>query len=146
MSTILDGFGRTITIITTNGLDTYSFTIGSISVISGTSQALVLSTINALAPGNYAASLGPLNTQYTPVQFGNFLMTQTISTMAGRGLTAAQRFTFIQTAVAYIALLQAGDISGFIAKLPSIVVDGTIVKASDITYLTNQATNYLNGS
>jgi hypothetical protein len=145
--TITDSYQRTITVQSNvSGQDIYSFTGQSLSFPTGTSQAIVLSAINTMAPANWTPPSIPLNQQYSSAAYGQALIAQLGAYNTARGLTDAQTLEFAQNFDAYGAMLQAGSLQSVLDEIPSIPVDGTLVTSALVGIVQSALQNYLNGN
>jgi hypothetical protein len=146
-----DQYGRTVTMVTQSGNDVYTVSASgvlfTVSFPTGTGQATVYGSINTHAPAGYVPSPPsiPLDEQYTPSQYGQYLITQFTSLNAQRGLTSSQLFTLAQNLGPYYILLQTGALQSFLDNLGNIPIDGVLITTAIVTQFQTAVQAYLNG-
>lgn len=144
---MIDAYGRTITLTSVDGNDIYLADDGhgnqiTLSFPQGTAFSKILLALSGNAPPGYAPPALVLNQKYTPQAFGLFVIA---SFIMQPGLTPAQRKTLATNAGPYVSLALIGDLSGLLALVSTIPVDGVLITAAMITTLQTELNNYLNG-
>ena len=143
---MIDKYGRTVTITSSGGNDTYTFAGNSISFPTGTPQSNALDAINGMAPVGYVKPPVPLNQQYSAADYGQLLINQVTAYNTARALTDAQQMTFASSFSSLSILLLAGALQVVLDEIPTIPVDGVLVTAPLVASLTAQLTQYLSGN
>lgn len=87
----------------------------------------------------------PLNQQYSPQQYGQYLISQLEIMNDQRGLTSAQKLSMANSFAGFFILLQTGALQSFLDNIPSISIDGVIITNALISYFQAALQNYLNG-
>lgn len=149
MSLPNDAFNRTVTVQTTGGRDIYTAVDGSGNRVtdsfpSGTPISQVYSALNSMSTAAVPALL--MSQTMSAQQFGQYLILTAQQSSLARGLQPAQRLTMMTTLAPYVALLNSGDLSGFVSVSGSIPVDGTVIMNSTIATFVGLINQYLAGT
>ncbi len=150
MSLPQDQFGRTVTMVTQNGQDVYTADDGhgnkvSVSFPAGSPQSDAYNSLNGQAPPGYVPPTLPLNQQYTPKEFGQYLVQQLNDANGARNLTSDQNLQMATLLSPYFILANIGDLQTLVAELPKIPVDGVLITQPMIDQFVGALQAYLAG-
>jgi len=91
------------------------------------------------------SALRSLNQQYTPAQYGQYLIDQFTTMNTQRNLTSAQLFALAQSLGPFYILLQCGSLQAFLDNMSSIPVDGVVITTDIVNQFQTAIQAYLNG-
>lgn len=147
MSLPNDVFGKSVAVQTTGGRDVYTTADGRVaSFPAGAPLAQAYSSLNGMAPSDYVPPVVLLSQSLSPQQFGQYMILTAQQSSISRGLQPTQRLSMVSTLAPYVALLNSGDLAGFVAVSGSIPVDGTIITPAVVAQFVGLITQYLAGN
>lgn len=125
-----DKYGRTVTLVTVNEVDTYTVEGFTVSFPHGTSLIQVYESIEANAPANYVAPVSLSGWKKSAIDFAQDLM---IEFSAGKSALSPTQIEEMAVSLAPIkTMLDVGSIPTVITILQGMTPDGVILLQSDV--------------